>query len=133
MDFGFPDHSACPLGLLFQIVEAMKKWLDADEENVAVVHCLAGRQFEIRRCAKFADLSYPIGRGRTGMVISTYLLREGFFRDAKVRLLGREDVTIWVLTAVLLLGGTQILCRDALGHSSRRSDAVPNSLRSLCK
>jgi hypothetical protein len=24
------------------------------------------------------------GRGRTGMVISTYLLREGFFRDAKV-------------------------------------------------
>ncbi|ELR15569.1 Phosphatidylinositol-3,4,5-trisphosphate 3-phosphatase [Acanthamoeba castellanii str. Neff] len=36
LDFGFPDHSACPLALLFQIVEAMKKWLSEDEENVAV-------------------------------------------------------------------------------------------------
>jgi protein-tyrosine phosphatase len=42
LDFGFPDHSACPLALLFQVVEAMKKWLSEDEENVAVVHCLAG-------------------------------------------------------------------------------------------
>lgn len=43
LDFGFPDHSACPLELLLQIVEAIRKWLSEDKDNVAVVHCLAGK------------------------------------------------------------------------------------------
>jgi len=55
MDVGFPDHLAPPLPHLFKIIQFMYSWLSADEKNVAVVHCLAGK-------------------GRTGTVITAYLL-----------------------------------------------------------
>ena len=32
-----------PLGLLLKLLIAMESWLKADQENVAVVHCLTGR------------------------------------------------------------------------------------------
>ncbi len=43
LDYKFPGHPAPPLGLLFKICTSMQSWLDADADNVAVVHCLTGR------------------------------------------------------------------------------------------
>lgn len=37
---GFPDHHPPPLALLFRIVHSIQEFLDEDEENVAVIHCL---------------------------------------------------------------------------------------------
>jgi len=54
-DMGFPDHHSPPLLLLFRILMKMEDWLKADSGRVVVVHCLAGR-------------------GRTGTVITSYML-----------------------------------------------------------
>jgi len=62
-DLGFPDHSALPLEHLVHILVTMKNFLDEDPEHVVAVHCLAGR-------------------GRTGMVISSFLLHIGLCKDA---------------------------------------------------
>ena len=37
---GFPDHHPPPLALMFRIVHDMDAWLQADPDNVIVVHCL---------------------------------------------------------------------------------------------
>eukprot|EP01090_Pellita_catalonica_P020851 TRINITY_DN7643_c0_g1_i1.p2 TRINITY_DN7643_c0_g1~~TRINITY_DN7643_c0_g1_i1.p2 ORF type:complete len:376 (-),score=46.10 TRINITY_DN7643_c0_g1_i1:1290-2417(-) len=59
-EFPFPDHHAPALTLLFRIIISIDDWLMEDPENVAIVHCLAGK-------------------GRTGTVISSYLLFSGLF------------------------------------------------------
>lgn len=43
LEYSFPGHPAPPLGLLFNICTSVESWLDADEKNVAVLHCLTGR------------------------------------------------------------------------------------------
>ena len=58
MDCGFPDHRPPTLNKLCAIVHSMGSWLDSDAENVAVVHCKAGK-------------------GRTGLVIAAYLIMFG--------------------------------------------------------
>ncbi|KAL0216987.1 hypothetical protein RCL1_007470 [Eukaryota sp. TZLM3-RCL] len=55
LEFGFPDHHPPTLSLLFSVVSSMDRWLLSDPLNVAVVHCKAGK-------------------GRTGVVVSCYLL-----------------------------------------------------------
>jgi hypothetical protein len=62
MEFGFPDHHAPPLVLLFKIMSSLYNWLRADPLNVAVVHCIGGK-------------------GRTGTVIGCYFLLTGLFDD----------------------------------------------------
>lgn len=49
------DHHAPPLTLLFKILLRVYAYLKEDDENVACIHCLAGR-------------------GRTGSVIVSYLV-----------------------------------------------------------
>ncbi|EGG20132.1 pleckstrin domain-containing protein [Cavenderia fasciculata] len=61
---GFPDHHAPPLALLFKIVTSMYNWLSEDSQNVAIVHCLAGK-------------------GRTGTVIACLLLYGGLFDNSE--------------------------------------------------
>jgi len=41
--YKFPGSPCPPLGLLLKLLMAMESWLKADEENVAVIHCLTGR------------------------------------------------------------------------------------------
>ena len=43
LEYKFPGHPAPPLGLLFKICTSVESWLDADERNVAVIHCLTGK------------------------------------------------------------------------------------------
>jgi hypothetical protein len=43
LEHNFPGHPAPPLGILFKICTSVENWLDADDKNVAVVHCLTGK------------------------------------------------------------------------------------------
>jgi len=43
LEYKFPGHPAPPLGLLFKICTSVESWLDADEQNVAILHCLTGK------------------------------------------------------------------------------------------
>lgn len=63
-EYGFPDHHAPPLSLLYRIVRAMDDFLSKDPKNVAVVHCLAGRS-------------------RTGTIICAYFLFKGVEQDTE--------------------------------------------------
>lgn len=43
LEYKFPGHPAPPLGLLFKICTSVESWLDADEKNVAAIHCMTGK------------------------------------------------------------------------------------------
>ncbi|OQS05979.1 phosphatidylinositol-3,4,5-trisphosphate 3-phosphatase [Thraustotheca clavata] len=57
---GFPDHHPPPLQVLLDIINRMTEWYIQDEENVVVVHCMAGK-------------------GRTGVVVTCFLIAIGYF------------------------------------------------------
>lgn len=42
MTYQFPGSPSPPLGLLLKILMSIESWLKADDENVAVLHCLTG-------------------------------------------------------------------------------------------
>lgn len=56
--YGFFDHNPAPLKLIRDCVEDIHRWLLADDENVVAIHCKAGK-------------------GRTGLIISAYLVYSG--------------------------------------------------------
>jgi phosphatidylinositol-3,4,5-trisphosphate 3-phosphatase/dual-specificity protein phosphatase PTEN len=58
-DYQWEDHHSPPLSLLFKACVEMHEFLLKDEQNVVIVHCNAGK-------------------GRTGTLISSYLLFCGF-------------------------------------------------------
>lgn len=62
--YGFEDHNACPMTKLFTLLDDIEQWLSANELNVAVVHCKAGK-------------------GRTGLVSSCFLIKKGAFGGAQ--------------------------------------------------
>lgn len=62
--FPFDDHNACPLELLPPLCTSIHEFLEADPENVVAIHCKAGK-------------------GRTGLVISAYLLHAGLCSKAQ--------------------------------------------------
>jgi protein-tyrosine phosphatase len=43
LTFSFPGSPSPPLGLLLKLLVSMENWMQADERNVAVVHCLTGK------------------------------------------------------------------------------------------
>jgi len=71
--FPFADHNAPPFQLLLNCCVDISHFLKADEKNTAVVHCKAGK-------------------GRTGVVVSAYLLYAGICKTAKeaLEMFGRE-------------------------------------------
>ncbi|CAM9135483.1 unnamed protein product, partial [Ectocarpus fasciculatus] len=82
LEYKFPGHPAPPLGLLFKICAAIESWLDADRNNVAVVHCLTGK-------------------GRTGAILACVLAWIGEFSsplEALSYVANRRGVTVEELT-----------------------------------
>jgi protein-tyrosine phosphatase len=64
LHFGWPDHHAPPMKLLFTICASIDSWLRLDSRNVVCIHCKGGK-------------------GRTGTVICAYLLYCGLCKDEK--------------------------------------------------
>jgi phosphatidylinositol-3,4,5-trisphosphate 3-phosphatase/dual-specificity protein phosphatase PTEN len=62
--FGFDDHNPCPWNMLLPLCEHLKRFLSQHPQNVACIHCKAGK-------------------GRTGLVISAYLLFSGQMKTAE--------------------------------------------------
>jgi len=60
---GWLDHHAPPFATLLQILQQIDDWLKQSDDNVAVIHCKAGR-------------------GRTGTVVASYLVYAGICRTA---------------------------------------------------
>ena len=63
-EFQFEDHHAPPFKMIKRFWEDLEDWLDADEKNVACVHCKAGK-------------------GRTGLMICWYLIYSGLVNTAE--------------------------------------------------
>jgi len=61
---GWSDHHPPTLENLMQCIQTIDSWLNADPENVAGVHCMAGR-------------------GRTGTVIAAYLVHTRVYDNAE--------------------------------------------------
>ena len=66
--FPFDDHNPPPLRMIPQLCRSMQEFLAEDDENVAVLHCKAGK-------------------GRTGTMICSYLVYGGDFVSAEKALL----------------------------------------------
>ena len=60
--FPFDDHNPCAFEIMHDMMLDIDQWLEADPKNVVAIHCKAGK-------------------GRTGMVISTYLLHSKLFPE----------------------------------------------------
>lgn len=61
--FPFDDHNPCPLSVLQACCEDVHEFLSKDPQNVAAIHCKAGK-------------------GRTGLIISAYLVYAGICATA---------------------------------------------------
>eukprot|EP01114_Cavostelium_apophysatum_P011974 TRINITY_DN2657_c0_g1_i1.p1 TRINITY_DN2657_c0_g1~~TRINITY_DN2657_c0_g1_i1.p1 ORF type:complete len:196 (-),score=13.70 TRINITY_DN2657_c0_g1_i1:75-662(-) len=81
--FPFDDHNCPPLELIFKFCKNVKDWLGSHEKNVAVIHCKAGK-------------------GRTGLMICSYMLYSGEWKQtqdaldfyAAMRTYNKKGVTI---------------------------------------
>ena len=85
--FPFEDHQAPPYDLMLEFCKSVDEWLSKDSENVVVVHCKAGK-------------------GRSGLLISVYLLHTGSSESADDALkvgAAREDMLYPNEPALLLL------------------------------
>lgn len=65
--YPFDDHNPCPLGVIESCCKDIHAYLSADPKNVAAIHCKAGK-------------------GRTGLIISAYLVMSGICATAPLAL-----------------------------------------------
>jgi len=74
--FPFDDHQAPSLKLILPFCIDVEEWLKADPENIAAIHCLAGK-------------------GRTGTMICCYLMYSNFLKSADdaIKFYGRMRTT----------------------------------------
>lgn len=83
--FPFEDHQAPPYDLMLEFCKSVDEWLSKDPENVVVVHCKAGK-------------------GRSGLLISVYLLHTGSAKSADDALkVGAADEDVLYLKELALL------------------------------
>jgi phosphatidylinositol-3,4,5-trisphosphate 3-phosphatase/dual-specificity protein phosphatase PTEN len=66
--YGFEDHNPCPFQILLPVCDDVHNYLTQHPQNVCCIHCKAGK-------------------GRTGLVISAYLLYAGVYSTAEEALI----------------------------------------------
>ncbi|KAF8041465.1 hypothetical protein BT93_A0156 [Corymbia citriodora subsp. variegata] len=72
--FPFDDNHVPPLQMVKQFCESVHTWLSRDPKNVAVVHCMAGK-------------------GRTGLMVCTYLVYIGLSAEEALQLYAQKRTT----------------------------------------
>ncbi|KAF7820499.1 phosphatidylinositol 3,4,5-trisphosphate 3-phosphatase and protein-tyrosine-phosphatase PTEN1 [Senna tora] len=72
--YPFDDNHVPPLEMLKKFCESVHAWLSSDPKNIAVVHCMAGK-------------------GRTGLMVSAYLVYSGMSADEALQLYADRRTT----------------------------------------
>ncbi|OWM74784.1 phosphatidylinositol 3,4,5-trisphosphate 3-phosphatase and protein-tyrosine-phosphatase PTEN1 [Punica granatum] len=72
--YPFDDNHVPPLHMVKQFCESVHSWLSADPENIAVVHCMAGK-------------------GRTGLMVCSYLVYGGMSPEEALQLYAQRRTT----------------------------------------
>ncbi|XP_030547167.1 phosphatidylinositol 3,4,5-trisphosphate 3-phosphatase and protein-tyrosine-phosphatase PTEN1 [Rhodamnia argentea] len=72
--YPFDDNHVPPLQMVKQFCESVHTWLSRDPKNVAVVHCMAGK-------------------GRTGLMVCTYLVYIGLSAEEALQLYAQKRTT----------------------------------------
>lgn len=72
--FPFDDNHVPPLSMMKLFCESVHSWLSSDPQNVAVIHCMAGK-------------------GRTGLMVCAYLVYTGMSADEALQLYADRRTT----------------------------------------
>ncbi|KAF5958737.1 hypothetical protein HYC85_005962 [Camellia sinensis] len=72
--FPFDDNHVPPLGMIKNFCESVDSWLSSDPKNIAVVHCMAGK-------------------GRTGLMVSAYLVYSGMSAEEALQVYAHKRTT----------------------------------------
>lgn len=67
VQYGFEDHNPCPFDMMEPFCQHLHSFLSESEENVGAIHCKAGK-------------------GRTGLMIASYLIYNGQHKEAEAAL-----------------------------------------------
>ncbi|CAI9109778.1 OLC1v1009675C1 [Oldenlandia corymbosa var. corymbosa] len=70
----FDDNHVPPLSMIKELCEDVYSWLSQDPKNVAVIHCMAGK-------------------GRTGLMVSAYLVYMGMSAEKAMQLYAEKRTT----------------------------------------
>ncbi|XP_020593607.1 phosphatidylinositol 3,4,5-trisphosphate 3-phosphatase and protein-tyrosine-phosphatase PTEN1 isoform X2 [Phalaenopsis equestris] len=72
--YPFDDNHVPPLSMVKLLCESIYSWLSSDPENIAVIHCMAGK-------------------GRTGLMVCSYLVYSGMSVDEALQLYAHKRTT----------------------------------------
>ncbi|XP_028760116.1 phosphatidylinositol 3,4,5-trisphosphate 3-phosphatase and protein-tyrosine-phosphatase PTEN1 isoform X3 [Neltuma alba] len=72
--YPFDDNHVPPLEMIKNFCESVHSWLSSDPKNIAVIHCMAGK-------------------GRTGLMVSSYLVYCGMSTDEALQLYADRRTT----------------------------------------
>lgn len=72
--FPFDDNHVPPLPMIKEFCEDVDSWLSSDPRNVAVIHCMAGK-------------------GRTGLMVSSFLVYMGMSAEKALQVYGEKRTT----------------------------------------
>ncbi|MED6197993.1 hypothetical protein PIB30_061948 [Stylosanthes scabra] len=72
--YPFDDNHVPPLEMIKDFCESVHSWLSSDPKNIAVIHCMAGK-------------------GRTGLMVCSYLIYSGMSADEALQLYAERRTT----------------------------------------
>ncbi|KAI3970855.1 hypothetical protein MKX01_024502 [Papaver californicum] len=72
--FPFDDNHVPPLNMVKLFCESVRSWLSGDPQNIAVIHCMAGK-------------------GRTGLMVCAYLVYSGLSAEEALQLYAQRRTT----------------------------------------
>lgn len=72
--FPFDDNHVPPLPMIMEFCQNVQSWLSSDPKNIAVIHCMAGK-------------------GRTGLMVSSYLVYTGLLAEEALQVYADKRTT----------------------------------------